>query len=87
MEMICTRITFVQFIILKSSLVERFKFTQARAHIHTYTHKTSNMPSCDMEETGVIFSTWSRNIYQCHNQRAPWAHPPGKEYQEFKSRG
>jgi len=50
--MICTRIAFVQFIILKSSLFERFKFTQARAHIHTYTHKTSNMPSCDMEDRG-----------------------------------
>jgi len=53
-EMICTRIAFVQFIILKSSLFERFKFTQARAHIHTYTHKTNNMPSL-LWKTGVKF--------------------------------
>jgi len=42
--------------ILKSSLVERFKFKRARAHIHTYTHKTSNMPSCDVEDRGYIFN-------------------------------
>jgi len=35
------------------------------------------MPSCDTK-TGVKFSTWLRNIYQCHNETASRAHPtPG----------